>query len=77
MSIRENILTYFKDEFLPEHGVTDVSEVTDYEDRKFSSGYCETCWYEEYNLVITYKDKKGKVKTYQHYDSLADLLRYA
>jgi hypothetical protein len=61
MSIRENILTYFKDEFLPEHGVTDVSEVTDYEDRKFSSGYCETCWYEEYNLVITYKDKKGKV----------------
>lgn len=77
MSLRDNINQYLKDEVLAGAGITDVAEVVDYEDQQFSDGYCETCYYEYYKLVITYKDSDGVIKTYQHYDTLADLLRYA
>lgn len=53
----------------------DAKEVTGYEDDTESSGYCDTCWYEEAIVRICYKNANDEVLEHTYYGSFADLIR--
>lgn len=55
------------------HGIA-VDEVLSYEEENYSSGYCETCYYEEVRVNIEYLEG-GLRRSYTHYGSFGDLIK--
>lgn len=55
-------------------GIHDAIEVTAFEETTESSGYCETCYYEETIVEITYVSETGVVKLYTYYGNFSDLI---
>jgi hypothetical protein len=53
----------------------EAQEVTSVEQDTVSSGYCETCWYEEIVLEISYIEKgTGRSRLYTYYGNMASLI---
>ena len=59
---------------LRNRGITAI-EVTSFEEETVSGGYCETCYYEETLVDITYITETGVVKVYEFSGSFAELVK--
>lgn len=53
----------------------EVAVVTGYEEFDYSTGYCETCYYEEVRLRIDYQRHDGTEYEYEYYGDFADFIR--
>lgn len=56
------------------YGVNDAIEVTSFEEATQSGGYCETCYYEETVVEITYITETGVVKLFTFYGTFSELI---
>lgn len=61
--------------WLREYGFGDVREVLDVQQDERSGGYCETCWYEEIVVEITYTDSEGERQTHTFYGDMGEFMR--
>lgn len=59
---------------LKNFGIHDAIEVTAFDETTQSGGYCETCYYEETIVEITYVSETGVVKLYTYYGKFSDLI---
>jgi len=50
-------------------------EVLDFEEYEYSTGFCDTCYYEETRVKVVYENALGGTHTYYHCDDFADLVR--
>jgi hypothetical protein len=62
-------------EMLRERMGLDAVSVTDFEDYTYSSGYCDTCFYEETRCRIAYVNSSGETNNYDYYDSFSELVK--
>jgi len=51
-----------------------VNSVLSYEEKMMTGGYCETCWYEDWNVVISYADNIGETRQYVYYGTFGQLV---
>ena len=58
--------------FLAERGIEGAT-VIDFEEETRYDGYCETCYYEYTEVVITY-EVDGETRTYDYSGSFAELI---
>lgn len=57
-----------------EHG--DIERVIDVKEKQSFGGFCNTCYFESVDVVITYVTSTGEVKEYSYSGSMADLLGF-
>jgi len=57
------------------HEYWDVAEVVDFREETRSSGYCDTCYYEEVVIEVTYVDSTGEMHRDDIHDNFAGLMR--
>lgn len=71
--LKEAISDYLNDRgYLPD----DVEEIIDIREEETSGGYCETCWYTDFETVITYRSTDGTEKTIRQYAKLVDFMSW-
>lgn len=70
---KEFIKTYLRDV----DGHTDVDVVVDAEERTEYGGYCESCYYEDVMVDVTYLNEDGETQTTIIYSSFAHLMQTA
>jgi hypothetical protein len=51
-----------------------VGEVLSWEEFKYQSGYCDTCWYEETRVKVRYLDVNGQPGEYEYSGGFQELL---
>lgn len=54
--------------------VSPAVEVLDYSDSTYSSGYCDTCWFEYTVLEIVYEAEDGETRKFIYADDFGDLI---
>jgi predicted nucleic-acid-binding Zn-ribbon protein len=60
--------------FLADRGFS-VSKILDVEQETREGGYCETCWYSEVTVDITFEDGNGEWTCYTYYGDMGALIR--
>lgn len=64
----EDVKTYLNNE--------NVVKIIDVDERTQSGGYCESCYYEEQVVVVTYLDRNGDKKETTEYFTMSDFMKY-
>jgi hypothetical protein len=60
---------------MTEWGVTDAAEVIDWEQETEQGGYCDSCYYEEIVVEITYRTVAGEKSEYKYYGNMVNLMQ--
>lgn len=50
-------------------------EIVSYNETEQSSGYCETCYYEETIMMVVYKNADGNLTNFVYNDDFGGLIR--
>lgn len=53
----------------------DVAEVTNFSEEVRESGFCETCYYSETVVEITFIDTSGLTQEHTYYGDMAEFIR--